>query len=81
MKQKDIVLIIGVCVVSALFSLFISKAIFTSPKQRQQQVEVVEGITNTFTTPDTKYFNEKSTNPTRLIQIGDNPNQKPFGGE
>ncbi len=80
MKQKDIVLIIIVCFVSAVLSLFISKAIFTSPKQRQQPVEVVEKLTSEFVIPDTKYFNVNSINPTRLIRIGENPNLKPFNG-
>ncbi len=80
MKQKDIAIIIIVCFVSAVASLFISRAIFTAPKHRQQQVEVVEAISTEFNKPDAKYFNNESLNPTRLIKIGENPNPQPFFG-
>lgn len=78
MKQKDIALIILAGFVSAILSYFVSNALFASPKDRQEQVEVVEAITTDFPTPDKRYFNPESINPTQLIQIGDNPNAQPF---
>jgi hypothetical protein len=45
MKQKDMLLILVIIFISAIMSLVVSKAIFTSPKNRQQQVEIVHPIT------------------------------------
>lgn len=78
MKQKDIVLIAGIIVFSAIVSLLISKVIFTSPKNRQQQVEVVQPITADFPKPDKQYFNSSAFDPTQLITIGQNANPNPF---
>lgn len=81
MKQKDILLIVVVIIVSGVFSFVASKFLFNSPKGRQTPVEVVEKITADFPTPDKKYFNEKSINPTKLIKIGDSSNTKPFNSQ
>jgi hypothetical protein len=78
MKQKDLALIAIIVVFSAIFSYFISNAIFASPKNRQQQVEVVEPITSDFPQPDSHYFNEKAFDPTKIITIGKNANPDPF---
>ncbi|MGC1176702.1 MAG: hypothetical protein WA843_01410 [Candidatus Saccharimonadales bacterium] len=78
MKQKDIVLIIVVVFISAVISLFVSSAVFTSSKARQQQVAVVQPITADFPQPDTHYFNDKAFDPTKLIIIGQNANPDPF---
>ena len=78
MKQKDIVLIIVVVFISAVFSLVVSSVLISSPKNRQQKVEVVDPITSDFKTPDSKYFNANSIDPTKLIQIGDSNNPQPF---
>ena len=78
MKQKDILLIIVVVIVSVIMSVVLSKMLITSPKNRQQKVEIVEPITADFTLPDSKYFNSKSNDPTQLIKIGDSSNKKPF---
>jgi len=80
MKQKDIALIAIVVIVSAFISLFVSKAIFASPKDRQQEVEVVQPITADFSKPDSRYFNNKAFDPTQLITIGPNANPDPFSG-
>jgi len=80
MKQKDIALIIVVTFLSGIISLFASNALFASPKNRQQKVEVVEAISASFPTPSTKYFNSESINPTELIQIGTSQNPNPFNG-
>lgn len=80
MKQKDIALIIIVIFISGVTSFFISNALFASPENRQQKVEVVEAISATFPTPNSKYFNSQSVNPTELIQIGNSTNPNPFNG-
>jgi hypothetical protein len=78
MKQKDIALIIVIVFISAVVSLFISKAIFTTPASRQQQVDVVQPITADFPKPDSHYFNSNSFDPTQLITIVPNNNTNPF---
>lgn len=80
MKQKDIALIIIIAFVSAIASFFISRAIFSSPSDRDTKVEKVENISAEFTTPPSKYFNAQSVNPTLLIQIGNSTNSNPFTG-
>ncbi len=79
MKQKDVVLIIIVVFISVIISVFLSKAIISTPKNRQQKVEIIDPISADFPTPDTKYFNDKSIDPTQLIKIGNNANNQPFG--
>lgn len=81
MKQKDIALIIIVVAFSAILSYFISNAIFVSPKDRQQQVEVVAPITAEFPKPDERFFNDKAFDPTQTITIGENANSDPFASQ
>ena len=78
MKQKDIALIILIVFISAIISLFVSKAIFTSHKNRSQQVEVVQAITADFPEPNKNYFNKEAFDPTKVIVIGENANPNPF---
>ena len=78
MKQKDIALIIIIVFISAIVSVVASKLVFAPPKNRQQSVQVVSAIHPDFPTPDTKYFNDSSIDPTKLITIGNNPNPDPF---
>jgi len=78
MKQKDLTLIIAVIITSAIFSLIISNIFISTPKNRQEKVEVTGKITTDFPEVDKKFFNENSIDPTLLIQIGSNDNQKPF---
>ena len=78
MKQKDILLIVVVVIVAGVVALLFSKLVISTPKNRQEKVEVVDAITSEFNQPDKKYFNTQSVNPTKLIRIGDNVNQKPF---
>ena len=78
MKQKDIALILVIVFISAVVSLFVSKAIFNSPQKSQQQVVVVPTISSQFTPPDPKYFNDNTYDPTQLITIDANSNQNPF---
>jgi hypothetical protein len=78
MKQKDIALIVVIAVISAIASLVLSKAIFVSPKNRQQSVDVVQSITSDFPTPDKQYFNKNAFDPTQVITIGQSSNPTPF---
>lgn len=78
MKQKDLVLIIAIVVVSGTFSFILSKYLFTVPKDRQTKVEIVQPITADFPNTDPRYFNAQSIDPTRNITIGDNQNTQPF---
>lgn len=78
MKQKDIGLIAVIAIISAILSLFLSKLIISTPKNRSSKVTTVEAINPTFPEPDKRYFNDKSIDPTRLIRVGDNTNPKPF---
>ena len=54
------------------------KLVIATPKNRQEKVEIVDAISSDFKQPSSKYFNRLSIDPTKLIQIGDNVNQKPF---
>lgn len=78
MKQKDIGLILVIVVISALISYFVSNKVFTPPKNRQQEVEIVQPITAYFPQPDPRFFNTSSYDPTQLITIGQNNNTNPF---
>lgn len=78
MKQKDIVLIIVVVVVSGAITFFISNLLFKVPKAQETTVEVVQPISASFVQPDQRYFNANSVDPTKNITIGDNQNPAPF---
>lgn len=78
MKKNDFTMIAAVVLVSAVFSLLLSRAFISSPQNRQEQVEVVGPITPDFPEPDERFFNERSLNPTLLIEITPNNNQNPF---
>jgi hypothetical protein len=80
MKQKDIALIIIIAFVSAIISFFVSNKIFVTPANRQQQVQVVDKVVPSFQTPNQKYFNSSSIDPTQTPSIGTNNNQNPFSG-
>ena len=80
MKRKDIVTIIIVAIVSSFLSIILSGMLLSTPEDRQQSVEVVEVISTNFERPDSTYFNDKSVNPAQAIQVGQDPNSKPFEG-
>jgi hypothetical protein len=80
MKQKDFALIAVIVFVSAIISLFASKALFGAPKAANKEAEVVAPITANFPTPDSKYFNSQSIDPTKTITIQQNTNTDPFNG-
>lgn len=78
MKQKDWALIVVIVVVSAILSLFISKAIFVTPTNRQQSVESVQPISSDFPTSSIEKYVNGGFDPTQLIQISPNNNSNPF---
>ena len=77
MKQKDVALILVVSFISLMIGIFVSKALFGSGT-RKLTADTVIAITPEFSTPDNKYFNSNAIDPTQIIRIGDNSNQKPF---
>jgi hypothetical protein len=78
MKQKDIALVLVIGFFSLILSLILSNVLFNTAKDKKLQSAVVEPITTEFTTPDEKYFNKDSINPTQKITINENNNDKPF---
>lgn len=78
MKQKDFALVAVIIILSAVISVVVSNIFLGSSKKRQQKVEVVDQIQTDFEQPDPKYFNENAIDPTKLITIGENPNNTPF---
>ena len=77
MKQKDIVLIVIVVIVSGAVSLVLSNLLF-GPSKHTLTAETVEPITSQFAQPDTRYFNSNSIDPTQNITIGGSQNPQPF---
>ncbi len=78
MKQKDIVVIVVVGIVAAIFSLLITQTIFVPKKNKDLTAQVVEPISSQFNQPEKSVFNPEAINPTQLIQIGDSNNASPF---
>jgi hypothetical protein len=78
MKQKDIATIVFIIGLSAIVSVVVSNLLISSPKNRQQKVEIVDPVGAEFVRPDEKIFNDKAINPTQTVQIGNESNQKPF---
>ncbi len=79
MKQKDIAVIVVIVFMSAIFSYFLTSALFGS-KIGQETAEKVQPISANFPEPDTHYFNSNSYDPTKIITIGKNSNTDPFSG-
>ncbi|HEU4966211.1 MAG TPA: hypothetical protein VFT53_01890 [Candidatus Saccharimonadales bacterium] len=80
MKQKDIALILLIAGLSGVASYAISHFIFATPANRQQQVAVVSPVNTAFASPDPKYFNNQSIDPSELIVVGGSNNANPFNG-
>lgn len=78
MKRKDFSTILLSSLIVAIFSYILANAVFRSPTNRQQEVEVVNPISANFPSVDKKYFNQQSINPTQLIQIGGDTNKQPL---
>lgn len=78
MKQRDLALILVIVFISGIASFLLSNFVIANPKNLKEQVEVVEPITSEFIQPDSRYFSNKSKNPTQTIKIGENLNPQPF---
>ncbi|MBI5906556.1 hypothetical protein HY857_00695 [Candidatus Saccharibacteria bacterium] len=83
MKRKDLMLIVGVIIVSCIFSLVLSNVALGPYKKQVIKVPVVQKISSSFPSPQTdseykSFFNDKAINPTQLIKIGDKSNTAPF---
>lgn len=78
MKQKDIVLLAIIGIISAVFSILLSNILISAPKNRSAKVTVVEKIDSNFPEPDKKFFNANSFDPTKVIRVGDDANPQPF---
>lgn len=81
MKQKDFAIIGLVAVISAVMSIILSGIFFSTPEDRSQKVEVADPISTTFQTPDSRYFNSKSVNPSQSVNTGTDKNSNPFGSQ
>jgi hypothetical protein len=77
MKQKDIALIIVIAGISAIVSIFISKAIF-STTSNPLQAQTVQPIASYFPKPNSLYFNSGTFDPSKSITIDQNNNSTPF---
>ncbi|MDL2363556.1 MAG: hypothetical protein QFB86_04220 [Patescibacteria group bacterium] len=78
MKQKDIALIAVIIFISAIFSVFVSKALFGGSTTKNQEAEVVQAISPSFAELNKSYFNNESIDPTKKITIGEHNNPSPF---
>jgi archaellin len=78
MKQKDIIVVVAIAIVSAIFSYVIANFIFGGEKAYKLTAPTVDPISSEFKLPDERYFNKDSLNPTKDITIGDSNNSAPF---
>lgn len=82
MKQKDIITLAIVGVITAIFSMVVSMLVFSPPKHNAK-APIVESVSNSM--PDIKndpdyntIFNDKALDPTQPVEIGGNQNTAPF---
>jgi hypothetical protein len=78
MKQKDIVTIVAVAIVSAIFSYIVAGLIFGGEESENLTAPIVQPISSDFPELDDRYYNAESLNPTKTINIGDTNNNDPF---
>ena len=86
MKQKDIMLIAVIIIIAGVFSYLVSGRLFDDPKNYKLKVSQIDSISSTF--PNVAetgeisslvdYFNKDSIDPTGVIEIGKDANDKPF---
>lgn len=85
MKRKDLILLVGVAVFTAIIAFVLSTAVFKIPKNRSTKVPVAGSIDSQF--PDVKHdstyntiFNNRSIDPTVPLDASNAPNNQPFNG-
>ena len=81
MKKKDLVVIIFTVIVAAIFSYLICSKLIGTAETTRQSAEIVKPITAEFNLPSSEIFNSSAVNPTKLIVIGPNANEKPFANQ
>lgn len=79
MKQKDIATIIVIAALAGIISFFIANKVFVTSESRQQKAEQVDVISAEVSTPDERFFNANSINPTRDTSLS-GTNDSPFNG-
>lgn len=79
MKQRDIAVIIVIAVLAGVISFFVANKLFVTPKTREQTAPVVDVINSSMASPDKRFFNADSINPTRTSNAT-GTNQTPFNG-
>lgn len=82
MRRRDLLMIVGVAVISAIISLLLASLIFKS-KDLSTKVPVVDKINTSF--PDVQhdpdynsFLNSHALDLTQPVQIGNSQNQTPF---
>ena len=78
MKQKDIVVIVFVVVISFVVSILLTKQIFGTPTKNLRKVPDVPPISANFQVPDPTFINGSSKDITQIITIGPGNNNNPF---
>ena len=78
MKQKDIITLIVTAFFSIVLSIVVSKLVFSKPSNTSQQVDVIPVVSTNCSTPNSQFFNNKSIDPTQIINIGPSNNQAVF---
>jgi hypothetical protein len=74
MKRRDVVVIAAVAMIAGIVSIVVSQLLFGGNRVYNLKAPRVEAVSAQFNTPDKKYFNNLSINPTKIIQIGDTTN-------
>ena len=78
MKRKDLAIIVGIAIISGIFSYVLSSYLFGGENSENLTVPKVEPISAEFPQPDERFYNPDSLNPTKTITIGDTENTQPF---
>jgi len=76
MKQKDLITIIFISVISAGFSFLIANFVFGSVAKNKLNAAYVTQIKNDFILPSSVYFNSNSIDLTQTITIGATPSSQ-----
>lgn len=79
MKSKDIMIIVGVAIVAAIFSYVLAGYIFGGEDSEKLTAPIVQPISAEFPqTLDDRFYNPESLNLTQVIIIGEGAKDKPF---
>jgi len=81
MKQKDIIVIVAVAIVSGIISYVAANYLFSGHKTYDLTAPTVQPISSVFQLPSSTYFNQQSIDPTQDITIGNSTNSAPFNSQ